>query len=349
MAVMDAASEEPDSETKIADRLHGFKKLIKELKRPRAKYDDMSAISAIQQALTLSHCEMTQQYESKMAEFIENEFPCQGTLYIAGVCIARGSGYNKKITKNSTYKKAMNYLTTKPIEDVIEGLPEGEEDDADEWNVRVRKESALQEVPQSGLKKKLDDLLNTVQSSMPSKNIIKTLDFISVFKGFTPTCVFRRDAPAEGEEGAEQVSSIVTCELYLDAIFIACGEGETKEDSEQNAYTSSWQVLCTVSSGLIRKFHKCLTVDERTHPTVFDIAEKGSAASATSNILQLRQSGADVHEEWKIPSALVVIENEMWAKNRLRNSYSIMSYSASQNGMLCQWNIQPFPEDKKFK
>lgn len=300
-----------------------------------------SKISIVEQAMNASHCGMTHHYELKNTPLPNGKFFFQGTLFISEIAVAKGRGYRKKETKQICYTKAYESLITKSVEEIIKGV----EDDESSEEIKCENQSTVvvAKTQATTLKGKLEELLATIKDAPYKENNINTLDCAAMFKGFTPTCVYRK-----ADNWADKPDKrLMTCELYLDNILIASGEGEKRKDSQLEAYNNSWEVLSTATADVILTQHKRLQLDEANDPNVIDVWVKGSGRIGESNLASLKRLQLDPNEEGKTIDNIVIVEHSDWITNRKSHAFCIMNYSATQNGMLLQWNIEP--QDACFK
>lgn len=66
-----------------------------------------------------------------------------------------------------------------------------------------------------------------------------------------------------------------------------------------------------------------------------------------SNMAGLKRHNQDYEDPAKTGDTLVILEHEEWTLDRKRQAFCILTYSATSNGMLLQWNTSQ--EGNMFK
>ena len=78
------------------------------------------------------------------------------------------------------------------------------------------------------------------------------------------------------------------------------------------------------------------------NPNIIDVWVKGEGKhNVDSNIAGLKRFKCNHLEEGKTVETFVILEHDDWAMDRKRQAFCILNYSATLNGMVLQWNIEP--------
>ncbi|XP_060074691.1 uncharacterized protein LOC132554399 [Ylistrum balloti] len=308
----------------------GFDKLMTYLRQSNNLPE--SQISCIEQGISASHCGLTHTFDGQMVRLPTGKLFFRGSLTIAEVVVAVGTGYKKKEAKVQTYEKALEALRTKTIPQILKSVPEAE-------TVTGAVQEKVPAVPEKDrssqtLLEKMTEITQLIKEAQFRDNNINYLDVTAIHLGFTPTCIYRK-LESDGNK------SMISCELYLDNILIATGEAERRKEAQVETYNSAWDVLCTTAPDYILKEHKRLKAGDQDDPSVMDVWVKGSGKpNANTNMPGLKRNKMDPNEAWKTVDVIVLMEHEDWSFDRQRQAFCILNYSSTFNGMLLQWQTE---------
>ncbi|XP_033732567.1 uncharacterized protein LOC117321995 [Pecten maximus] len=308
----------------------GFDKLMTYLRQSSNLPE--SQISCIEQGISASHCGLTHSFDGQMVRLPTGKLFFRGTLTIAEVVIAVGTGYKKKDAKVQTYERALEALRTKTMVQILKSVPEAETG----TGVVQEKVPPVPEKDRSSqtLLEKMTEITQLIKEAQFRENNINYLDVTAIHLGFTPTCIYRK-LEAEGNK------TMISCELYLDSILISTGEAERRKEAQVETYNNAWDVLCTTAPDYILKEHKRLKPGEQDDPSVMDVWVKGSGKpNANTNMPGLKRNKMDPNEAWKTVEVIVLMEHEDWSFDRQRQAFCILNYSSTLNGMLLQWQTE---------
>lgn len=318
--------------TTMASKEEGFVRLIHYLKT----YEKLpeSKIGAIEQAVVASKCGLDHKYEDSQARLPTGKMIFRGTLTFEGVIIGAATGHKRKDTKTQTYNMAYENLTTKSLADVMKGIPE-EEDSMSSDKALFTAAAAGDSKKNLSLPEKLTALMAIIKDAHFQENNINTIDCSALHLGLTPTCIYRKNV----EEGG---SSSLICEMYLDNVLIGSGESERRKEAQIEAYNSAYDTLSTSTAEYILQEHKRLKPEDTSDPNIVDVWVKGEGKhNVDSNMAGLKRFKCNHLEEGKTVEKFVILEHDDWAMDRKRQAFCILNYSATLNGMLLQWNIEP--------
>lgn len=292
-----------------------------------------SPISSIEQGISASHCGLTHSFDGQMVRLPTGKLFFRGTLTIADVIVAVGTGYKKKDAKVQTYEKALEALKTKAMAQLLKSVPEAET----AVGVASEKVPTIPDKDRTSqtLLEKMTEITQLIKEAQFRENNINYLDVTAIHLGFTPTCIYRKLESGEGNK------TMIACELYLDSILIASGEAERRKEAQVETYNNAWDVLCTTAPDYILKEHKRLKAGEQGDPNVMDVWVKGAGKpNANTNMAGLKRNKMDPNEAWKTVDVIVLMEHEDWSFDRQRQAFCILNYSATLNGMLLQWQTE---------
>ncbi|OWF49723.1 uncharacterized protein LOC110451341 [Mizuhopecten yessoensis] len=308
----------------------GFDKLMTYLRESTNLPE--SQISCIEQGISASHCGLTHTFDGQMVRLPTGKLFFRGSLTIAEVVVAVGTGYKKKDAKVQTYERALEALRTKTMAQILKSVPEAEA----VTGVVQEKVPTVPEKDRSSqtLLEKMTEITQLIKEAQFRENNINYLDVTAIHLGFTPTCIYRK-LESEGNK------TMIACELYLDSILMATGEAERRKDAQVETYNSAWDVLCTTAPDYILKEHKRLKPGDQDDPSVMDVWVKGSGKpNANTNMPGLKRNKMDPNEAWKTVDVIVLMEHEDWSFDRQRQAFCILNYSSTFNGMLLQWQTE---------
>lgn len=289
-----------------------------------------SKVGSIDHALQASKCGLEHKYEENQARMpLNGKVVFRGTLIIDGVTLGRARCYKKKEAKNQTYTMAYDMLLEKPLTEVLQGLPPEEED----------KEKALfascDAKKKMTLEEKMTSLIAFVKDQQFQENNINTIDCCALHMGLVPTCIYKK-APGQTE------GSRMICEVYMDNVLVGAGEGDRRKEAQMDAYNAAYDTLSTSTCQYILTEHKRLKPEDTNGPDIIDVWIKGEGRRhLDSNIAGLKRYKYDANDTSKTVEIFVILEHDDWAMDRKRQAFCILNYSATNNGMLLQWNIEP--------
>ncbi|KAK3607126.1 hypothetical protein CHS0354_036065 [Potamilus streckersoni] len=304
----------------------GLEKLILHIQS--AKNLPENVISLVEQAITASHCNLKHKYEVDETRMPSGRFFFRGALKFEDVVIARGKGFKKKETKTDTYSQGMEALKTKSLDELMEGVKQEIEPEMQGMEGKGSGQLGNKDKPQDV---KFEELIKQISAMPFRENNINIIDQTAMHLGLTPTCIYKK---------LDRTS--LTCELYLDNILIATGEGEKRKESQIEAYNKAWEVLTTSDAKTIITEHKKLSPEDssNTDANICDVMVKGAGRHGESNIAGLRRYRFDPNDVSKTVKLLVIMEHPDWAFDRKRHAFCILQYSSTLNGMLLQWRIE---------
>ncbi|WAR30536.1 hypothetical protein MAR_033078 [Mya arenaria] len=233
--------------------------------------------------------------------------------------IGRGTGLTKKACKHDTYEQTLERLKTKTMAQLSESAPE----------IKIEEDEAMFPAVGSGkdkltnmsLEQRFHNLLTALLGSSgfrgPTNNVQSTIDVQALQNGLVPMLIFRHE-----DENNKDTNRNTIIELYIEKILISSScfsESETQKKKEclTQLYTMAHEVLTTVPAEQI------LTQHRRT---------------VESNGQALKRFGFAPEElEGRSLDELVIIEHSDWSRDRVRNAFSILQLSCTQNGLLMQW------------
>ncbi|XP_056012785.1 uncharacterized protein LOC130052317 isoform X4 [Ostrea edulis] len=298
-------------------------------------------ISCMEQAMSASHCALSHKYDFKASRLPTGRFFFHGILTVGDIVIAVGKGHRKKDAKVHTYEEAFKNLTNKPLQEVMMGI-DVEEESKNEEEASGSGMPMVIDGKKMSVTEKMDKMIQRLKDAVYKENNINTVDACATNLGLTKTCIYRR--LQAGDEGD---ASKVACDLYLEKFLIASGEGEKRKEAQIDAYNNAWEVLITTTGEHVVKDHKRLTSDN-DDPSIIDVHVKGAQKpQGDSNLAGLKRHNQDYEDPAKTVETLVILEHEEWTLDRKRQAFCILTYSATSNGMLLQWNTSQ--EGNMFK
>ncbi|XP_061164731.1 uncharacterized protein LOC133173727 [Saccostrea echinata] len=298
-------------------------------------------ISCMEQAMSASHCALSHKYDFKASRLPTGRFFFHGILTVGDIVIAVGKGHRKKDAKVHTYEEAFKNLMTKPLQEVLKGI-DVEEEAKTEEEASGTGVTMIVDGKKMSVTEKMDKMIQRLKDAVYKENNINTVDACATNLGLTKTCIYRR---LQGDDEGDP--SRVACDLYLEKFLIASGEGEKRKEAQIDAYNNAWEVLITTTGEHIIKDHKRLTNDN-DDPSIIDVHVKGAQKpQGDSNLAGLKRHNQDHEDPTKTVDTLVILEHEEWTMDRKRQAFCILTYSATSNGMLLQWNTSQ--EGNMFK
>lgn len=298
-------------------------------------------ISCLEQAMSASHCSLSHKYDFKASRLPTGRFFFHGILTVGDIVIAVGKGHRKKDAKVHTYEEAFKNLITKPLQEIMQGI-DVEEEAKNEEEASGSGVSVIMDGKKMSVSEKMDKMIQRLKDAVYKENNINTVDACATNLGLTKTCIYRK---LQGNEEGD--ASRIACDLYLEKFLIASGEGEKRKEAQIDAYNNAWEVLITTTGEHIVKDHKRLTNDN-DDPSIIDVHVKGAQKpQGDSNMAGLKRHNQDYEDPAKTVDTLVILEHEEWTLDRKRQAFCILTYSATSNGMLLQWNTSQ--EGNMFK
>lgn len=298
-------------------------------------------ISCLEQAMSASHCSLSHKYDFKASRLPTGRFFFHGILTVGDIVIAVGKGHRKKDAKVHTYEEAFKNLMSKPLQEIMQGI-DVEEEAKNEEEASGSGVSVIMDGKKMSVSEKMDKMIQRLKDAVYKENNINTVDACATNLGLTKTCIYRK---LQGNEEGE--ASRIACDLYLEKFLIASGEGEKRKEAQIDAYNNAWEVLITTTGEHIVKDHKRLTNDN-DDPSIIDVHVKGAQKpQGDSNMAGLKRHNQDYEDPAKTGDTLVILEHEEWTLDRKRQAFCILTYSATSNGMLLQWNTSQ--EGNMFK
>jgi hypothetical protein len=318
--------------TTLATKEEGFVRLIHYLKT----YEKLpeSKVGAIEQAAVASKCCMDHKYEDSNARLPTGKMIFRGMLIFEGVTIGTATAHKRKDTKTQTYNAAYDNLMQKPLAEILKGIPEEEESSTCD-KALFTAAAAGDNKKNLSLPEKLSALMAIIKDAHFQENNINTIDCSALHLGLTPTCIYRKGLEEGGTSG-------LICEMYMDNVLIGSGESEKRKEAQIEAYNSAYDTLSTSTAEYILREHKRLKPEDTNNPNIIDVWVKGEGKhNVDSNIAGLKRFKCNHLEEGKTVETFVILEHDDWAMDRKRQAFCILNYSATLNGMLLQWNIEP--------
>ncbi|XP_052788436.1 uncharacterized protein LOC128223183 [Mya arenaria] len=297
-------------------------------------------ISYIEQAATQAHCLIKHQYSSEMIKLQNGRTYYKGALNFGNIVIGRGTGLTKKACKHDTYEQTLERLKTKTMAQLSESAPE----------IKIEEDEAMFPAVGSGkdkltnmsLEQRFHNLLTALLGSSgfrgPTNNVQSTIDVQALQNGLVPMLIFRHE-----DENNKDTNRNTIIELYIEKILISSScfsESETQKKKEclTQLYTMAHEVLTTVPAEQILTQHRRIPDSEIKTGHFIDIIIKGSGRTVESNGQALKRFGFAPEElEGRSLDELVIIEHSDWSRDRVRNAFSILQLSCTQNGLLMQW------------
>lgn len=313
----------------------GFQQVIAQLKSGTPQPDN--EISAFIQAFSASHCTLDHTYTPTDSRLPNGKALFHGTVTIADIAVGRGMGCKKKDAKHEAYKQAVEFLKENSLETVLKGNKKAPVEHSG-FNIASNELKSLRTSGETAtftdLASKLEALIKLIKESAYRANTVNAVDTMAVQCCLSPTCLYRKIE-------SENQKRILACELYLDNLLIAKGEGETRKDAQINAYTNAWDELSKHTPNyLISENHK-LTINDKLDPLVIDIVVKGFGKYGESNLPRLRRLKIQTPASTKSIEELVIMEHEDWKYDRQRHAFCILNNSSTMCGMLMEWEIEP--------
>ncbi|XP_029641150.1 uncharacterized protein LOC115215926 [Octopus sinensis] len=313
----------------------GFQQLIAQLKATNPQPDN--EISAFIQAFSASHCTLEHTYTPSDSRLANGKAVFYGTVTIGNVVVGRGMGCKKKDAKHEAYKQAIEFIKNNALEIVMKGNKKQpvEHSGFNISSTEVKSPKTTGETATfTDLSSKLEALIKLIKESAHRANTVNAVDTMAVQCCLSPTCLYRK------VEGDMQKRTLA-CELYLDNLLIAKGEGDTRKDAQIGAYTNAWEVLSTSTPNYLISEHHTLTMKDKLDPMVIDIVVKGFGKYGESNLPRLRRLRIQSPENSKSIEDLVIMEHEDWKYDRQRHAFCILNNSSTMCGMLMEWEIEP--------
>lgn len=326
-----------DGEVKFhgTDLQIGFQQVMAQLKSSTPQPDN--EISAFIQAFSASHCTLDHTYTPTDSRLPNGKALFHGCVTIADVVVGRGIGCKKKDAKHEAYKQAVDFLKENSLETVLKGnkkAPVEHSGYSITSNDLKSPRSSSEAATFTDLASKLEALIKLMKELAYRSNTVNTVDTMAVQCCLAPTCLYRK-------VDADNQKRTLACELYLDNLLIASGEGETRKDAQINAYTNAWDVLSTNTPNYLISEHHMLTIKDKLDPMVIDIVVKGFGKYGESNLPRLRRLKIQTPESCKSLEELVIMEHEDWKYDRQRHAFCILNNSSTMCGMLMEWEIEP--------
>ncbi|XP_041368119.1 uncharacterized protein LOC121382654 [Gigantopelta aegis] len=290
-----------------------------------------NAVCRITQAFTSSKCNLCHNYEEDMLRLKTGQMWFKGRMYVGDIIVAGAGDYKKKLAKEKTYQRAVDALLNKPLETVLRGVSLLELDDAPPDFETAGQLSG--DVDTAKTTKRLEKLTALLKPETDKEDLVAHMDMACNTVQLLPTCLFRRDS--------KKWNICLVCELYLDSILIASGEGDKRKTAQQSAYSNACKVIVGKTPEGIIKDARRLTKEEMCLPDIMEVSVKGQSRWGDSNITKLKRLGIEPSLTTYGVSDFVIMEHYDWSKDRTKNAFMILSQSATQNGMLLEWNISP--------
>ncbi|XP_067662817.1 uncharacterized protein [Haliotis asinina] len=315
-----------------------FDQLIQYLNSGKANCNNV--ISELTQSFSASFCNLNHKYVEENTRLPNGKLWFKGKLTINDTLIASATSHKKKEAKLKTFEKAMVFLKTKPISVIMQGISLDEAEDmptSDPLAAAAQGQDFKEDnasLPSERTLEKLKTLLMSVPEFPGIESVVNLLDVTAHQLQLVPTCVYRKGA-------SKDVKSSIQCDLYLDNILLAIGEGEKRKDAQCDAYVKALDVLSTSTAEIIYNDFQRLTPEDTKGPGVLEVWVKGQSRTGESNLQRLKRMKLDPMEHGKDKNDIVLIEHHEWAFDRKRQAFCILNMSATQNAMLLEWKISP--------
>lgn len=300
-----------------------------------------SDISRIEHAIAACQCVIRHQFLLDAVKHKNGRVNYKGSLMINNIVIARGSAVSKKNCKRITYTNALERLLKEPIQELLKPVAEDDESESDEEEPDISKKKdkpskagMIVKVVKMSKKERFTELLSSLKTQAFKENNINPIDVTAMQFGITPMVVYRKlDSKRDQEDN-------LSCELYLDKIFIASADGRKRNPAQKETYSKAWEFLTTTDVDTILTQHPVIDDEALEAPDVADILVKGGGKRSESNLAALRRSGRPDRDPSLKKEDLVIVEHSDWSNDRIRNSFCILQCSCSQNGMLLKWTTE---------
>ena len=290
-----------------------------------------NAVCRVTQAFTSSKCNLSHDYEEDRIRLDTGQMWFKGRIYIGDIIVAGAGDYKKKITKEKTYQHAVDALLNKPLETILKGVSLLELDDAPPKSIMAGDPGLGVDMEKTT--NRLEKLAVLLQQNTDNDDVVNRLDMACNTVQLTPTRLFRR--------GCGKPNECLVCELYLDNILIASGTGDKKKTAQQSAYANALNIIVSKKPEEIVSDTKHLTKEEMAQSDIMEISVKGQSRWGESNITKLNRLGIEPSLTPYEISDFVIMEHYDWSKDRTKYAFLILSQSATQNGMLLEWNMSP--------
>lgn len=314
-----------------------FQIIIDKLKNNVPTVD--SDISRIEQAITAVQCVIRHQYILDTVKHQNGRMSYKGALEINNIVIGRGIASSKKGCKRLTYGNAMENLMNKSIEELLIPVPEEEVNEEDEEMLTAIAKPRLKSTKNPRIltmskKERFTELLKTLKNQPFKESNINPIDVTAMQYGIIPMAVYRKlDAKREEDDH-------ISCELYLDNIFIASADGRKRNPAQKEAYNKGWELLTTTDVETLLTQHSLITAEELKAKDIADVIIKGGGKTSESNLAALKRIHKDELTENIKKDDIVLVEHADWSNDRMRNSFAILQCSCTQNGMLLKWTME---------
>ncbi|KAL4219662.1 hypothetical protein ACF0H5_022234 [Mactra antiquata] len=308
-----------------SDLEHIISQIVKFVQTPSNADNPMSLI---EQASAKAHTIIKQDYKYETVKLAYNRTYCVGKVSLGSLVLGRGSGGTRRMCKIDTYTKTLERLKTKPVSELLVSVPE-----EDLPTLEVPLGCVNQKATVFTVERRFADLITKLKHTAVDDVIsVNQIDCGAMHNGLTPMVIVKKEEVKSSSEVAN-----ITCDIFLENIFIASGQGITKKDAINNAYRTLWEVLKITPIKTIVNDHRRITEEERHNPK-HEVILKGLTLGMESNITGLRKYGYNVKElEDKKISDLIIIENLDWSRDRVHNAFQILQSSCNQCGLLMQW------------
>ncbi|XP_046542999.1 uncharacterized protein LOC124253300 [Haliotis rubra] len=312
--------------------------LVEYLKSGKKSPHDV--IVELDDAFINSGCGLSREYSDEEVALPGGEVWYRGRFIINDTLIAGASGKSKEIAKQITYERSMNILRRVPLFVILEGST------LDELDPKLPSSPAFHALgnnhiplPDDRTEEKLAYLISDAMDISRATPLSVELDNTAREYGLTVTNVYKRGP-------SDHTRSSMSCEVYLDNIFVADGEGFRRLEAEETAYKNTLKALCTSSSDVLFADSKRLVHSELMNmPLVSEVWIKGFYKmmhwSNWSKVRNLKKAilvkGDPDYTEMKRPNKdIILFENQKSGFDRFGRAYDILQLSATNNFMLLQ-------------